>query len=253
MRTCSGGGPARVFPSSTCVRPLSDASGKSLGAVVTFSDITERRMLEAQLAQAQKLESIGQLAAGIAHEINTPSQYIGDNTRFLRDAFADLRPLLARCLELRDGAAGRAGDGDRWQAIIASMEQADLEFLLKEIPAAIDQSLEGIERVTQIVRSMKEFSHPDSEEKQSIDVNRAIENTLTISRNEWKYVAEVVTDLADDLPPHNMPAGRPEPGPPEPDRQRRARHRSPRRRPDGREGNDHRPHPPGRRLRWKST
>ena len=67
----------------------------------------QRRAMEAQLAQAQKLESIGELAAGIAHEINTPSQYIGDNTRFLRDAFADLRPLLARCLELRDGAAPR--------------------------------------------------------------------------------------------------------------------------------------------------
>ncbi len=81
------------------------------------------------------------------------------------------------------------------------MEQADLEFLLKEIPAAIDQSLEGIERVTQIVRSMKEFSHPDDEETQSINVQGAIENTLTICRNEWKYVAEAVTDLADDLPP----------------------------------------------------
>ena len=184
------------FPVQYVCSPLSDASGKVLGAVVTFSDITERRMLEAQLSQAQKLESIGQLAAGIAHEINTPSQYIGDNTRFLRDAFADLRPLLVRCLEL----PGCAVTDDRWQAIIASIEQADLEFLLKEIPAAIDQSLEGIEQVTHIVRSMKEFSHPGSAEKQSIDVNRAIENALTISRNEWKYVAEVVTDLADDLP-----------------------------------------------------
>ena len=79
--------------------------------------------------------------------------------------------------------------------------QADLEFLLKEIPAAIDQSLEGIERVTRIVRAMKQFSHPDSEAMQSIDVKTAIENTLTISRSEWKYVAEVVTEVADDLPP----------------------------------------------------
>ena len=189
------------FPVQYMCAPLSDASGKALGAVVTFSDVTEQRMLEAQLAQAQKLKSIGQLAAGIAHEINTPSQYIGDNTRFLRDAFADLRPLLARCLQLREGAAVRAGDADRWQAVLACMEHADLEFLLKEIPAAIDQSLEGIERVTQIVRSMKEFAHPDGEEKQSIDVKRTIENTLTISRNEWKYVADAVTDLADDLPP----------------------------------------------------
>ena len=86
------------------------------------------------------------------------------------------------------------------------MEQADLEFLLERDSAAIDQSLEGIEQVTQMVRSMKEFAHPDSEEKQSIDVNGAIENTLTISRNEWKYVAEVVTDLAEACP-YNVPAG----------------------------------------------
>lgn len=178
---------------------------------VIVRDVSERKraeeelrqlhLLEAQLAQAQKLESIGQLAAGIAHEINTPSQYIGDNTRFLREAFAALRPLLDRCLELRDGAALRADRDGPWQALLSCMEQADLEFLLKEIPVAIDQSLEGIERVTQIVRSMKEFAHPDGEEMQSIDVKAAIKNTVTISRNEWKYVAQVVTEVADDLPP----------------------------------------------------
>jgi len=189
------------FPVQYTSTPLSDATGKILGAVVTFSDITERRMLEAQLAQAQKLESIGQLAAGIAHEINTPTQYIGDNARFLRGAFQEVQPLLAACSAVREGTRSRALGADDWQAIASSMEQADLPFLLKEIPAAIDQSLEGIERVAKIVRSMKEFSHPGTEEKQDVDINRAIENTLTISRNEWKYVAEAVTELAEDLPP----------------------------------------------------
>lgn len=189
-----------TFPARYTCMPIRDR-GRTSGAVVTFADITEQKRLEQQLAQAQKLESIGQLAAGIAHEINTPTQYIGDNVRFLRDAMTDLDAMLRNCLqvaEVRDDPQALEEVAD---AIAAAAESADLEYLLEEIPKAICQSLEGVERVTKIVRSMKEFSHPGSEEKQAVDLNQALESTLTVSRNEWKYVADVVTDFDRDLPP----------------------------------------------------
>ncbi len=170
-------------------------------------DITEmkkaehdRANMEIQLRQAQKLEAIGQLAAGIAHEINTPTQYISDNTRFLKDAFADfLKALEDYNKLLRANQEGKV-DSTLVEKVEATIATTDLEFLLEETPKAIAQSLEGLDRISTIVRAMKEFSHPGSEEKQSADLNHSIENTLTVCRNEWKYVAEVVTDFDTNLP-----------------------------------------------------
>lgn len=180
---------------------LQDPNGRISGIVGIGKDITEQRLIETQRSHAQKMESIGQLAAGIAHEINTPIQYIGDNIRFLRDAFHNCQALLDRLPGFFDDlAAGQDLDTVRARFREAS-EEADLAFLQREIPAALDQSLDGVGRVARIVHAMKEFSHPDSEEKLPADLNRAIESTVTVSRNEWKYVAEVVTDLDSALPP----------------------------------------------------
>jgi len=164
------------------------------------AEIIERERMQRELARAQKLESIGHLAAGIAHEINTPAQYVGDNIRFLQEVFGDVDALL----DIFDRLLQAAKQGNLTAELIAEVEaavrDADVDYLTEEAPKAIGQSLEGIERVADIVRAMKEFSHPGNGHKQTVDLNRAILSTLTVSRNKWKYVAELVTDLAPDLP-----------------------------------------------------
>ncbi len=165
------------------------------------AEIEERRRMEHELARAQKLESVGRLAAGIAHEINTPAQYVGDNARFLREAFADVDKLLGKLTLLIDSVKRGNVNDELVAEAEAAVSETDLDYLREEIPAAIRQSLDGIERVGDIVRAMKEFSHPGGDRKQATDLNRAIASTLTVSRNEWKYVAELETDFDPKLPP----------------------------------------------------
>lgn len=170
------------------------------GYVLLATDITERKVLEGHLAQAQKLKSIGQLASGVAHEVNTPTQYIGDNIRFLKESYAGLERLLDAGQRLY--ATARSGCID--EALLAEIEALsaaiDVVYLRQEIPNAIQQSLEGLERVTKIVQAMKQFSHPDNGQKIALNLNKAIESTINVTRNEWKYVAEIKTEFDPALP-----------------------------------------------------
>jgi signal transduction histidine kinase len=150
--------------------------------------------------QAQKLEAVGRLAAGIAHEINTPIQFVGDNTHFLRDAFASLQRLLDAYAVLCDAAAAGQVAPSLLAAVHRAEAEADLAYLSEEIPRALEQVLEGVERVASIVRALKEFAHPARKERAPADLNQALQSTLTVARNELKYVAEVQTDFA-PLPP----------------------------------------------------
>lgn len=156
---------------------------KSTTWIATARDLSERKLIEAQLVQAQKLESIGQLAAGIAHEINTPTQYIGDNLKFLRESFENLSPVLKEL----------ASNGEQGSPV-------DLPYLIEEIPAALQQSLDGISRVTSIVSAMKNFAHPGATEKYAVDINECVRTTATVSTNTWKYVADLELDLESNLP-----------------------------------------------------
>ena len=171
--------------------------GKPVGVQVTARDITGRDEAEMELRHAQKLESVGRLASGIAHEINTPIQFVGDNTRFLQDSFAGLKNLLISYQELRAAAASHSVTPELLVKVRESEEEADCEYLLEEIPKALTQTLDGVTRVATIVRAMKEFAHPEGKEMAAADLNRALLSTLTVARNELKYVADVVTDFGD--------------------------------------------------------
>jgi PAS domain S-box-containing protein len=186
---------------SVILGAVRDASGRIQGISANYRDLADRKRregerenLEVQLRHALKLESIGQLAAGIAHEINTPAQYIGDNTRFLKDAFRDLEGvyrLHQGLLAIVDQNELTREAADNVRTLARSVDD---NYLLAEIPQAIEQTLEGINRVTTLVAAMKEFSHPGTREKTPTDLNRNIANTITVARNEWKYVATMETE-----------------------------------------------------------
>jgi signal transduction histidine kinase len=159
----------------------------------------EQEKLMARLLQSQKLESVGRLAAGIAHEINTPAQFISTNINFIDEAFRELSQVLTTLLELLESVKKGSVTEMQVKAQDEIVAHLDWEYLREEIPRAIDQSKEGIQRVTSIVQAMKEFSHPGSKQKVNADLNRIIETTITVSRNEWRYVATVATDLDPEL------------------------------------------------------
>jgi PAS domain S-box-containing protein len=175
--------------------------GTPVGSLVVGADITEKTILEGQLRQAHKLEAIGQLAAGIAHEINTPTQFVASNASFLKESWNSIAEILDFCRVLPQELAEKGSISGDWHTSFDQLlKRSDLNYLVAEVPKAIDQSLEGLQRITNIVRAMKEFSHPGSEGKSPIDINRAIDMTIAVAKNEWKYVADVITQFGDDLP-----------------------------------------------------
>ncbi len=177
------------------INPFAGETDLKSGFLIFGEEVTERKTLESQLAQAQKLESIGQLAAGIAHEINTPTQYVGDNIYFMKDAFKDLNRLFTLLMDSTENS----DPADILKKLKLMADEIELDYLMEEIPQAIEQAMDGVQRVTKIVRAMKEFSHPGIEEKTPVDLNKNIENTLTVARNEYKYVADLETDLDENI------------------------------------------------------
>ena len=178
-----------------------EGAGKISDFLILGTDVTEMKQLQTQLVLAQKMESIGQLAAGIAHEINTPSQFVSDNLRFLAESFGAIQKVLDVYGRVIQTLPRDTVDPQLLQAMDATLAEADLAYVTEEIPKALQQSLDGAERVTNIVRAMKDFSHPGTAEKTPIDLNKAIESTVTVARNEWKYVADLVLHLDPTLPP----------------------------------------------------
>ena len=155
---------------------------------------------DAMKSHQRQLLMLGELVSGIAHEINTPVQYIGNNLQFISDASNSLGPIFEAYCKLAEAVDGNPDTAELIQNIRQLEESADLDFTLKELPYAITQSLEGVENVARLIAAMKEFSHPGGDEKEVNDINKMIQMTVSLCRNEWKYCAAVALDLDESLP-----------------------------------------------------
>ena len=161
-------------------------------------EMEERGRMELELRQAQKLESVGRLASGVAHEINTPIQFVSDSCHFLRDATRDVETVIEGYRRIvAELHAGTITAEQARQRAAELEEESDVGYVLENLPLAVTRSIEGLDRVAVIVRAMKEFAYPERKEMAHADINRAIQTTLMVSANEYKYVADVITDLGD--------------------------------------------------------
>lgn len=157
---------------------------------------TEAARLQQEKEQVSRFEAIGQLAAGIAHEINTPIQYIGDNVQFIGESFSEILELVQQLQKI----ISDQGNPELEALVKEAIGEADIDFVRREIPLAAEQTREGVDRIKQIIRAMKGFSHPGKEEHTMANLNNCIESTVIISKNEWKYIADLELDLEEHLP-----------------------------------------------------
>jgi two-component system NtrC family sensor kinase len=190
----------RVGEEGRAVHALGRLPATGSGILISLQDVTARRAAEREraamierMAEAGRMESLGTLAGGIAHEINTPTQYVGDNIAFMKGGIASL-------LDIADAALKAHRNGGGWEEVVARVRDCDLEFLQSELPAAADQARDGTERIAHIVQAIKEFSYPSSKTPKRFDLNHMIEVATTVTRNQWKYVAELGLDLDPALP-----------------------------------------------------
>ncbi len=189
-----------LFVEHMTISPIRDSSGELVSFVAVKRDVTRERALEFQLQQAQHYRPVGVLGSGLAHELSTPSQFVGDYLRFLEEAFHSVSAQLSTHAELESFARKAGIASEIVEKLEQQREALDLVPVLEDVPGALKGALDGIERIAVIARAMKDFSQPDAEDKTAADLNQILATTVEIARNEWKYVANVATDFDPDLP-----------------------------------------------------
>jgi len=190
----------RRVPMSFNAQLMRGEEGEVTGIVAGAKDMSDIKEAQAQLIQTAKLSALGQLAAGITHEINTPMQYIGDSVYFLQQAFDNLLAAFTTVQARVSAGAATEPHGDLTAAAREAEKTVDISYLREKVPRAFERTLEGIARVSAIVGAMREFAHPGTKDKASVDLNHALRSVLTMSHNKYEYVADVHVDFG-DLPP----------------------------------------------------
>lgn len=161
----------------------------TLASQALQQEIDERKQLQSQLIQSEKLASLGQMAAGVAHEINNPVGFVTSNLGTLESDFKQLQ----RMLDAYQQAEAALAPGDCLEQLSALRNELDLDFLKEDIPILIRESKDGIGRVTQIVKDLKNFSRVDNDEQwQWANLQQGIDSTLNIVASELKHKADVI-------------------------------------------------------------
>lgn len=187
------------FSADYIVCPTRDDENQITGAVLTFRNLTEQRIKESKRIHSMKLIAIGELSSGIAHEINTPIQFIGNNVSFLNESFQDLFDLVKNYRQLVEKVQESGQYNALVEEIVNQEDLTDIDYLAEEVPQALEQTLHGVERVAKLVQGLKGFAHSGAagEQKAESDINEIITNALLVSKNAYKYVAELETELSE--------------------------------------------------------
>lgn len=186
------------FSANYIVCPTRNTENEITGAILTFRNITEQKLKESKRIHSMKLVAIGELSAGIAHEINTPIQFIGNNISFLKESFEDLAELISHYQKTIEKLEGNDQFKELLDKIKEQEEFTDLEYLSDEVPKAFDQTIHGVERVSELVQGLKGFAHSGAGEKKvDSDINEIIRNSVMVSKNAYKYVADLELELGD--------------------------------------------------------
>lgn len=181
------------------VSPIMDRAGKKLGFILLAKDITNKKEEEMRQHLSRRLESLGQMASGIAHEIKTPLQYIAHNARFVTDSFKGVIQLYKMVNETLAGIRqpDHPEPAAKMKELIADY---DVEYIMEEIPKASDQIANGVNKVSEIVNAMNTFSHPGTGCKEKSDINRLLKTTLVMAQNRIKKNADIHLNLFEELP-----------------------------------------------------